>query len=237
MGKNLIQQARGKGGPSYRSVGFKFAGEAKLHGPVSQLVNGKVVNFIKCPGHAAPLAEIEYDDKTTCLVMAPEFVKVGDKVQVGPGSDIAPGNILSLKDIPEGVPIFCIELRPGDGGKFCRTSGSFARIVSKTQDNVVIRLPSKKQHAFDLNCRACIGVIAGTGRTEKPILKAGKRHHARRAKNKRYPFISGAAQNAVDHPFGNSRSSRKSKRRSASHFAPPGRKVGSLWPKRTGKRK
>ena len=237
MGKNLIQQARGKGGPTYRAPSFRYAGEAKLHTPVAELLRGRIVDLIKCPGHAAPLAKIKYADGVVCLIAAPEFVKVGDEVQVGPGSEVSPGNILALKDIPEGVPIYNIELQPGDGGRFCRTSGTFARIVSKTDKQAIVKFPSKKQRAFNLNCRACIGVVAGSGRTEKPFLKAGKMHHARRAKNKRYPMISGAAQNAVDHPFGNTRSSRKAKQRAASRFAPPGRKVGSLWPKKTGKRK
>lgn len=82
-----------------------------------------------------------------------------------------------------------------------------------------------------------IGVIAGGGRHEKPILKAGIMHHKQKAKNKLYPRTGGSKMNAIDHPFGNKRSARKAKQKPVSRFAPPGRKAGKLAAKRTGKRK
>ena len=144
---------------------------------------------------------------------------------------------MPLKDIPEGTLIFNIESQPGDGGKFVRSSGSFAKIVSKLDKYAIVQFPSKKQKRFNPNCRACIGTIAGGGRLEKPLLKAGVKYYKMRAKNKLWPKVSGGAQNAVDHPFGTSRSSRKSKARPAPRGAPPGRKVGMLASKRTGKKK
>ncbi|MBI4145727.1 50S ribosomal protein L2 [Candidatus Woesearchaeota archaeon] len=237
MGKSLIQQARGKGGPVYRARSFAYAGEAKMRSEPGVLVSGVVTELIKCPGHSAPLMEVQYDDKVVSLVQAPEFVKIGDKLQCGSGSEPSPGNILSLKNIPEGTPVYNIEAQPGDGGKFCRTSGVTARVLAKTDTHATILLPSKKEKLFNLDCRACIGVIAGGGRVEKPFLKAGKKHFWKRARNKRWPNPTGAAQNAVDHPFGNKRTSRKAKQKAVSHFAPPGRKVGKLWPRRTGRKK
>jgi len=236
MGKSLIQQARGKGGPVYRSLSFRFKGDAKLHAPSQSVIQGTITDFVHCPGHTAPLAEISYEDGQTCLLIAPEGVKIGDKVTLG-GAGVEPGNVLSLKDIPEGTPVFNVELRPGDGGRFCRSSGVFARVVTKTPEYVTLLLPSKKLKNIPAQCRAMIGVVAGGGRTEKPFLKAGARHHKARARNKRYPRQSAAAQNAVDHPFGNKRTSRKAKQRPVGHFAPPGRKVGKLWPRRTGRKK
>jgi large subunit ribosomal protein L2 len=237
MGKSLIQQARGKGGPVYRSLSFRFNGDAKLRAPQPGLLEGRIIDFVHCPGHTAPLAEIEYADGQTCLLIAPEGVKVGDRIAMGSGAEIEPGNVLSLKEIPEGTPVYNLELRPGDGGKICRSSGVFARVVAKGADFVTILLPSKKLKNLPADCRAMIGMVAGGGRVEKPFLKAGTRHHKLRARNKRYPNPSAAAQNAVDHPFGNKRTSRKAKQRPTGHFAPPGRKVGKLWPKRTGRKK
>lgn len=237
MGKNLIQQARGKGGPSYRARSFAYAGVAKLRNISNGCVSGKITDIIKSPGHAAPLIKISFEDGISCLMQAPEFVKIGDVLQAGPGAEISAGNVMPLKDIPEGTLVFNIESQPGDGGKFCRTSGCAARVLSKIHDKVNVLLPSKRQKAFNLNCRACIGIPAGGGRKEKPLLKAGFVHHAKRSKNKRYPMISAAAQNAVDHPFGNTRSARKAKNKSSGKFAPPGRKVGKLWPKRSGMKK
>ncbi len=236
MGKSLIQQARGKGGPAYRARSFAYLGEAKLRSEPKTMVKGKVVDIVKCPGHDAPLMEIKYEDGVDCLMQAPEFIRVGDVVQVG-GNEISAGNTLKLREIPEGTPVYNIESQPGDGGKFCRTSGTAARVVAKTESVVTLLLPSKKEKLFNLNCRACIGVVSGGGRKEKPMLKAGVKHFRKRMTNKRWPNPSAAAQNAVDHPFGNKRTSRKAKNKAVNRFAPPGRKVGYLWPKQTGKRK
>ena len=237
MGKNLIQQARGKGGPTYRAKSFAYAGDAKLRPETKTNVKGTITNIIKCPGHTAPLMEIEYEDGREGLMPAPEFVKIGDVLQSGPGAEVNPGNTLTLREIPEGTPVFNIESQPGDGGKFCRTGGSAARILAKTESYATIQLPSKKEKMFNLNCRACIGIIAGAGRLEKPMLKAGVKHFRKRMTNKRWPNPSAAAQNAVDHPYGNKRTSRKAKNKAVGHFAPPGRKVGKLWPRQTGRPK
>lgn len=237
MGKRLIQQARGKGGPAYRAKGFSYAGELKLRSETSTLVNGKVLDILKSSGHSAPLIKIKYEDGALTLLPAPEFIKVGDTVEAGPGSSINAGNTLYLKDVPEGTPVYNIEQQPGDGGKFCRTSGTAARLISKTTTYATVVLPSKKEKVFNLNCRACVGIVAAGGRKEKPLLKAGTHHYQKRAKNKHWPNPSASAQNAVDHPFGNTRSGRKAKQKAASRYAPPGKKVGSLWPKRTGKKK
>jgi len=237
MGKNLIQQARGRGGPRYKAPSFRYAGEAKHRTIVEGTVDATIIDFIKCQGHLAPLAKLKYSDGTECLVQAAEGLKVGDKVQHGPQADAThPGNTLALKDIPDGASIFNIESQPGDGGKFCRTTGTFAKVVGRVGDGIVIVLPSKTQRVFNVNCRACIGIVAGSGRTEKPFLKAGKKHYFKKARNKRYPSIRAAAQNAVDHPYGNKRTSRKAKNKPVGHDAPPGRKVGTLWPRRTGRK-
>ncbi len=190
--------------------------------------------MIKCAGHSAPLAEVQFE-KETALMQAPEGVRIGDKIDVG-GAPTT-GNVLLLNDIPEGTSIYNIEAAPGDGGKFCRASGAGARLISKTPTGAVVLLPSKREKIFPLHCRAAIGIPAGSGRKEKPFLKAGTKHYYKKAKNKRYPNPSGSAQNAVDHPFGNKRTSRKAKQKPVGHNAPAGRKVGKLWPRRTGRKK
>ncbi len=171
-------------------------------------------------------------------MIAPEGVRIGDEIISGNKiEEVKKGYIMPLKDVPEGTMIFNIESQPGDGGKFVRASGSFAKIITKMDNQVIVQFPSKKQKKFNPNCRACIGSISGGGRLEKPILKAGLKYFKMKAKNKLWPSISGGAQNAVDHPFGNSRSSRKSKAKPVSKNAPPGRKVGMLSARRTGRKK
>ncbi len=236
MGKRLIQQARGKGGPTYRAPSFRYKGKASYL-PHKEKLNAKIIDIIRCAGHSAPLVVLEYSNNIRNLMIAPEGIKVGDVVESGEKTAPENGNMLLLKDVPEGTLVYNIEGQPGDGGKFVRASGAFARITAKMNDKVVIQLPSKKQKEFNPNCRATIGVIAGGGRKEKPFLKAGKKFYAMKAKNKLWPSISGTSQNSVDHPFGGSSSNHKGKPTVAPKNAPPGRNVGALHPRRMGRKK
>jgi large subunit ribosomal protein L2 len=235
MGKRIITQARGKGGPTYTAPSHRWGGASK-HKKGLEPAKGRIVDFIDCAGHSAPLARVTYEDGEECLAVAVEGLRVGDEV-TNSGQIVSQGNTLSVGDIPEGTVVCNIERQPGDGGKFVRAGGAFAKIVAKTQEGVVIRLPSKKEKIFFPACRATIGVIAGGGRTEKPFLKAGKKFFAMKAKNKLYPKVSGISMNAVDHPFGGSSSHHKGKPTVAPHGAPPGRNVGKIRPRRTGRRK
>lgn len=241
MGKRIIPQRRGKGSLTYKSPSFRFKGRIKHRQydekEAHDAVSGKIIDLMHCPGHNAPLAKINYEDGETVLMSAPLNVKVGDKISSGLKADVKVGNTLPLKQIPEGTSIFNIETLPGDGGKLVRTAGTFAKLLTKIGTKIIIQLPSKKQKVLNENCRATIGVIAGTGKKEKPFLKAGKKMHAMRAKNKLYPRTSGVAMNAVDHPFGSGRGRHIGKPKTVSRHAPPGRKVGSISSKRTGKRK
>ena len=107
----------------------------------------------------------------------------------------------------------------------------------KTKNKVIVQFKSKKTKELNPECRAIVGIAAGGGRLEKPILKAGKRMKMMRAKNKLYPQTSGVAMNAVDHPFGSGRGRHIGKSKVAPRFAPPGRNVGSIRSKRTGAKK
>ena len=236
MGKRLIQQARGKGGPTYRAPSFRYKGKPSYLLNKEKL-SAKVIDIIRCAGHSAPLVVLEYSNNIKNLMIAPERIKVGDVVECGEKITPENGNMLLLKDVPEGALVYNIESQPGDGGKFVRSSGAFARVIAKMKSKVVVQLPSKKQKEFHPNCRATIGIIAGGGRKEKPFLKAGKKFYAMKAKNKLWPSISGTSQNSVDHPFGGSSSNHKGKPTIAPKNAPPGRNVGALHPRRTGRKK
>jgi large subunit ribosomal protein L2 len=232
MGKNLVQQARGKGGPRYRANSFHFKGEAKRYkGSV------EVIDILRCRAHSGPLAEVEYEDKSRGYILAVQGIRSGDSFEYGTTAPLKNGMTKPLSDIPIGMDICNIEHRPGDGGKFVRGSGLSAKILSKSDAGIIVVLPSKKKKTFNPNCMATLGIIAGGGRTEKPFLKAGKKFHKMRQKNKLYPITSGHSQNAVDHPMGNKRSARKSKRKPVGRGTPPGRKVGSLYARRTGRKR
>ncbi len=241
MGKNLIQQRRGKGTIRFRAPSFRYIGEVKhrAYTDAERLgkVTGTIVSLEHSSGHYAPIVRIRYDDNQEALQIAPEGVRVGDEVEAGFAAEIARGNTLPLSQIPEGTLIYNIESSPGDGGKFVRTTGLAAKIVAKSDKEIEVILPSKKQHSFNPMCRATIGLIAGAGRTEKPLLKASNNMFRKMARNKFWPQVKGQAMNAVAHPHGGSRSSKKNKPTIAKRFASPGGKVGHLTPRRTGRRK
>lgn len=237
MGKRIITQRRGHGGPTYTAPSHRYKGEISYprQGPAANY--GIVAALLSCPGHSAPLAKVRYDSKEEVFLAAPLHIKVGDIVCSGPEAPAQNGNILPLKQVPEGTLIYNIELRAGDGGKLVRTAGSFAKVVGRTPEGVVVRLPSKKNKVFHAECRATIGVVAGDGRLEKPVLKAGKKMKAMQARNKLYPRTSGVAMNAVDHPFGSGRGRHAGKPKTPPRWAPPGRNVGLLHARKTGRSK
>lgn len=235
MGKRLNQQRAGKGTPSFKSPSHRFVGPAKYNNQKAELTQGTIKDIINCPGHSAPLVRIEYDDGDKVLTIAPEGIRVGDQVSAGPQANIEIGSVLQLKDIPEGTYVYNIEISPGDGGKIARSSGTAAKVLTRSERAVTIMLPSKNEKTFLPECRATIGSVAGSGRTEKPLLKAGTAFHKYHARNRWWPVVSGTAMNAVDHPYGGKRGSRKGKPTIAPKNAPPGRKVGKIRPRQTGK--
>ena len=241
MGKNLISQKRGKGSSTYKSKSFKYAGKVshKKHSEQEKkgIVQGEIIDIVHSSGHYAPIIKATYEDNTSSLEIAQLGAKVGDKILAGKKAGVKNGNVIPLSEIPEGQLVYNIESIPGDGGKFVRSSGNFARVVSKQSSKVTLILPSKKERSFHPSCRAKIGTIAGGGRKEKPILKAGIMTKRKNARGKLYPRTSALSMNAVDHPFGGSSSSNKGKPTIARKHAPAGAKVGMIRPKQSGRGK
>jgi large subunit ribosomal protein L2 len=151
-------------------------------------------------------------------------------------ADCELGNVISIGAIPEGFPIYNIEIVPGDGGKLVRAGGSGATVVSHDAKTTVIRLPSGQFKTLDSSCRATIGIPAGGGRKDKPFLKAGKKYLARRKKGKQYPVVRGVAMNVGMHPHGGGSHQHVGQQSSIARGASPGRKVGNIAPKRSGRK-
>ncbi len=241
MGKNLITQRRGRGSFTYRAPSHRYAGKISYRkydeSEKNSVVFGKIKDLIDCPGHFAPLAVVQYDTKEEVLISAPMNLRVGDIVASGASAPLQKGNVLPLKNIPDGTDIYNVEIKPGDGGKLVRTAGTFATVIGRNENQILIRLPSKKQKTLVGECRATIGIIAGDGRQEKPFLKAGTRMHAMRARNKLYPQTSGVAMNAVDHPFGSGRGRHVGKPKTPPRWASSGRNVGLIRARKTGRGK
>lgn len=234
MPKNLIQQRRGRGTSVFRRPGHRFLGMVRHP---REKISGLVKDILRDRARTAPVAIVEFENGYTDIMIAHEGMRVGQKVEWSANAEAIPGNTLPLKDIPDGTPIYNIEARPGDGGKFARASGVYGYLVSHDAETgkVTVKLPSKRLKTLDGNCMATIGVIAGGGRTEKPIVKAGTAHHIAKSKNKYYPRVSGVAMNPVSHPFGGGNHQHTGKPKTVSRRAPRGRKVGSIAARKTGK--
>ncbi len=231
MGKRLISQRRGRGGPQYRSPSHRHVG--KVEHPKFDEVSGPIVDLIHAPGRSAPVAELDLPGGKR-RVLAAEGMRVGSTLSVGETGKIRPGNIMALANIPEGTLVHNIELSPGDGGKMIRTAGTFGTVVSRGE-RVVVLMPSGVMKPFEPKCRASVGAVAGSGRVDKPFGKFGRKKHALRSKSTMTNRVSGVAMNPVDHPHGGGAHQHVGRPSTVSRNAPPGRKVGRLSPKKRRK--
>jgi len=179
MGKSLIQQRRGKGTTTFRAPSHRYRGAVRyvpLNVTKEKTIVGKVVEILHDPGRTAPVARVKFENGMEKLIIAPEGLLVGEEIAIGPNAPIKIGNTLPLAMIPEGSYVYDIEGFPGDGGKYVRAGGAYALVVSREKDKVIVQLPSGELKQFNPMCRATIGVVAGGGRLEKPIVKAGLLH-------------------------------------------------------------
>ena len=236
MGKRTLVRRRGKAGKQFRAIKVGKISPAKYPNfKLDKRRSGTVIDIVHERGRDAPLAKIHFDDGTLSYVPAPEGTSVGSKVEVGIGATATARNILSLESIPDGTLICNIEKNFGDGGKLIKSAGSSALVFAHGSEGVTIKFPSGKFLTINAKCRAMIGVIAGAGRKEKPFLKAGNRAKYMQAHGRLYPTVRGIAQAAVFHPHGGGRHQHIGRQSSVGRTTPPGRKVGIISPRKTGR--
>merc|ERR1712130_760771 len=129
-------------------------------------------------------------------------VCTGQYMYSGRTAPLYVGNILPVGTMPEGTLICNMESIPGDGGKYIRASGAVGAIVAQTTSGkTVIRLPSGQKKIVKGTCRAMVGVIAGGGRPEKPMLKAGRAYHKYKVKRNCWPKVSGVCMTPLSIPM------------------------------------
>jgi large subunit ribosomal protein L2 len=237
MGKRIRVQRLGRGSPTFRRPDHRRKIKKVSYPPLrKEMVRGQVTNLIHDVGRTYPVAEITLEDGSKFYVPAAEGIIVNDWVEIGPGASLAVGNIVPLGELEEGTPVFNIEGVPGDGGKYVRSAGAYAIVQTHSGNKVYVKLPSGKVRIFDADCRATVGNVAGGGRHDKPFVKAGKKYHAMRAMNKMWPKVRGVAMNVVDHPHGG-KEHHPPGPTTVARNTPPGRKVGHIAARRTGRRK
>lgn len=246
MGHIVRAQRRGNGNV-FRAHTHHRKGAARYQpldaAEKSTVIAGIVKDLEHDPGRGAPLAALVFKKEgsrktTSSRIIAVEGIHTGEAVMCGPQAELKTGNILPLGKIPEGMEVCNVEHRPGDGGRYGRCSGDSVRVISHTDDGYTrIQLPSGRKALVNSNCRATLGVVAGGGRLEKPLLKAGTVMHKYAAKRKAWPVVRGTAMNPVDHPHGGGSHQHMGKPGTVSRNARPGAKLGLVAARRTGRRR
>lgn len=149
------------------------------------------------PNRSCRIALLEYSDGEKIYILAPEGLKVGEKLMNGPRAEVKMGNHLPLRNIPEGVAVHNIELEPGRGGKLVRSGGALARILAKENDFAHLKLPSGEVRMVKLDAYATVGQCSNLEHENITLGKAGRmRWSGRRGR------VRGMAMNPVDHPLG-----------------------------------
>jgi len=245
MGKVIRPCRKGKGSV-YRShvcgrqgaMGMKRLDYAERNGYLKAVVK----DIVHDKGRGAPVAKLQYKDpyrfrKVNILLPAPEGLYSGQFIFSGKKAELAIGNILPLGEIPEGTVICNIEAKSGDCGKLARASGDYGIVIAQDSEKGVtrVRLPSGSKKTISSICRAMIGLVAGGGCTDKPILKAGRAWHKYKAKRNEWPKVRGVAMNPVDHPHGGGNQQHMGKPGTVKRTTPAGAKSGQISARRTGR--
>ena len=160
-------------------------------------VPGTVKTIEYDPNRSARIALIAYADGDKRYILAPKNLSVGDTIVAGPDAAPDTGNALPMKNMPPGTFIFNVELTPGKGGQMCRSAGTVAQMVAKTDKYVTVKLPSGETRMVLGTCYATVGTTSNPDHFNSQKGKAGRS----RWKGVR-PSTRGVAKNPVDHPMG-----------------------------------
>ena len=239
MGKRIRVQRRGGGGPTWRAATHKRIAAVQYPAlskrEMEGSIQGRIDEIVHEPGRGSPVAHVKLETGQDYFTVVPEGVFQGQTIQMGSKASVDTGNIITLGDVPPGTMVSNVELQPGDGGKVCRSSGTYATVVAHTPMGTMIKFPSRKTTYLNDLCRAMIGVVSGAGRVDKPFLKAGPRFHLFHAKGHKYQRTRGVAMVSAVHPYGSSKRGGR-KVTTVSRHAPPGRKIGLIAARSTGRK-
>jgi len=244
MGRVIRAQRKGPGG-IFKSHTTHRKGAAKLRALDFAERNGYIRGIIKeiihDPGRGAPLAKVVFRDPYRYKLryqtfIATEGMHTGQFIYCGKKAAITVGNTLPLSSMPEGTIICNVEEKIGDRGSLARASGNYATIIGHNPDDgkTRIKLPSGAKKVVPSLVRATIGIVAGGGRIDKPLLKAGRAYHKYKAKRNCWPKTRGVAMNPVDHPHGGGNHQHIGHASTVARDSSAGQKVGLIAARRTG---
>lgn len=245
MGKVILMQRRG------HAVAYRSHSRAKRSRPEHRtfdyserhgFIKGVVRKLNHEAGRGVPLASVEYRHplkykKVRKNMLAVEGLFSGQFVFNGAKAGLSIGNTLPIGKMPEGTIACNLETNPGDKGKIARRSGESVVIIAHTEDGKTrVKLPSGAKKTLLNSCRATVGIIAGGGRIERPVLKAGTAYYRAKAiGHKNWPTVRAVARNPVEHPFGGGNHQHIGRSSTVARTKSHGRKVGLVAARRTGK--
>ena len=187
-GRMTVRHQGGGHKRRYRIIDFKRTKDG---------IPARVATIEYDPNRSARIALLNYADGEKRYILAPNGLKVGDKVESGAEADIKVGNALPIKNIPVGTMIHNIEMKIGKGAQLARSAGSAVQLMAKENDYALLRLPSGELRKVHINCRATIGQVGNLEHENITIGKAGRnRWLGKRPENR------GVAMNPNDHPHG-----------------------------------
>lgn len=197
-----LQQHAGRNNQGRMTVRHQGGGHKRLYRLIDFKRNkdgivAKVATIEYDPNRSARIALLHYTDGEKRYILAPNGLKVDDKIMSGPEADIKVGNALPIKNIPVGTQIHNIELKIGKGGQMVRSAGASAQLMAKEGEHALLRLPSGELRKVHINCKATIGQVGNLEHENITIGKAGRsRWLGIRPANR------GVAMNPIDHPHG-----------------------------------
>ena len=173
---------------AYRKVDFK---RARRNEPAT------VERIEYDPNRTAFIALIKYADGELSYILAPQRLSAGDTIVAGEQVDIKPGNAMPVGSMPVGTIVHNVELKIGKGGQIARSAGTYAQIVGRDQEYVILRLNSTEQRLVHGRCMATVGAVSNPDNMNITIGKAGRKRWMGRM-----PHNRGITMNPVDHPHG-----------------------------------
>jgi len=245
MGRVIRSQRKGAGSV-FRAHTKHRKGPAKLR-PIDfaerhGYLKGVIRDIIHDPGRGAPLAVVVFRDPYKYklrkeLFIAAEGMYTGQFVYCGKKATLQVGNVLPIGVMPEGTIVCNLEEKTGDRGALARSSGNYATVIAHNPETKKsrVKLPSGAKKVVSSSNRAMVGIIAGGGRIDKPILKAGRAYHKYKVKRNCWPKVRGVAMNPVEHPHGGGNHQHIGKASTVRRDASAGKKVGLIAARRTGR--
>jgi large subunit ribosomal protein L2 len=203
--KSLTQGAKASGGRNNAGVittRHKGGGHKRRYRLIDFLrgkkdMSATVMRLEYDPNRSAHIALIQYEDESFSYILAPQKLKVGDKVVSKSKCDVKVGNCLPLKNIPVGTIVHNVALKIGKKGQIARSAGAYVQLVGRDGSFAILKVPSGELRKVSLECSATIGAVSNPDHQNQSLGKAGRS----RWKGIR-PTVRGVAMNPIDHPHG-----------------------------------